>query len=271
MSIFICPVCREKINISGKSYACPKNHNFDISKNGYVNLLLSKHGTVHGDNKLMIRARRDFLEKGYYESLCESVCRTVSEYTQSGNILLDAGCGEGYYTSAIKAMFDRSDISVDMYGIDISKYAVEMAAKRKTDISFAVASVFHIPIQSGSCDILLTMFAPYCGEEYHRVLKSGGYMIMTIPSENHLWEFKKAVYDIPYKNEVKPYKLDGFVHIDTERINFTVKAENKTDIQNLFSMTPYYYRTGRTEQERLNKLEYLETEADFEILIYKKI
>ena len=104
--------------------------------------------------------------------------------------------------------------------------------------------------------------APYCGEEYHRVLKSGGYMIMAIPSENHLWEFKKAVYDIPYKNEVKPYKLDGFLHIDTERINFTVKAENKTDIQNLFSMTPYYYRTGRTEQERLNKLEYLETEAE---------
>lgn len=271
MSIFICPVCREKFDISGRSYACPKNHIFDISKSGYVNFLLSKHGEIHGDNKLMIHARRDFLEKGYYEPLCKSVCRVVSEYTQNSSILLDAGCGEGYYTSAVKSLFDRSNISADMYGIDISKYAVEAAAKRKMDISFAVASVFHIPVQSESCDILLTMFAPYCGEEYRRVLKKDGYMIMTIPSENHLWELKKAVYDTPYKNKVKPYELEGFMHMDAERINFTMKIDNKTDIQNLFSMTPYYYKTGRTEQERLNNLEYLEAQADFEILIYKKI
>ncbi len=95
-------------------------------------------------------------------------------------------------------------------------------------------------------------------------------MIMVIPSVNHLWELKKAVYDTPYKNEVKPYELDGFRHISTEHINFTMKIDNKADIQSLFSMTPYYYRTGKTEQERLNSLEYLETQADFEILTYKK-
>ncbi|MCM1132709.1 MAG: methyltransferase domain-containing protein [Ruminococcus flavefaciens] len=267
MSVFICPVCGEKLGISGKSYVCPKNHSFDMAKSGYVNLLLAKHGAVHGDNKFMLRARREFLEKGYYSPLCESVCRTVAEYSENGGILLDAGCGEGYYTSAVRA----ENPALEMYGIDISKEAVEMASKRKSDINFAVASVFHIPVQAESCDILLTMFAPYCGEEYRRVLKSDGTMIMAIPSENHLWELKKAVYDTPYRNEVKPYELDGFRHIGAERVSFTMKIDNSTDIQRLFSMTPYYYRTGKTEQERLNNLDFLETQADFEILTYKKI
>lgn len=266
MSIFICPVCREKLIVSGKSYVCPKNHVFDIAKSGYVNLLTAKNGAVHGDNKFMLHARRDFLEKGYYKSLCNAVCRTVAEYAEINSILLDAGCGEGYYTSAVK-----SGIRVEMYGIDISKDAVEMASKRKSGVNFAVASVFNIPVQSESCDILLTMFAPYCKDEYARVLKNDGYMIMVIPSENHLWELKKAVYDKPYKNSVKPYELDGFRHISTEKVHFNMRIDNSADIQSLFSMTPYYYKTGKSEQERLNALEILETQADFEVLVYQKI
>lgn len=271
MSVLICPVCGALLDISGKTFICPKRHSFDSAKSGYVNLLLSKHGTaVHGDNKLMLRSRRDFLESGYYAPLCEKVCETVVEYAKNGCTMLDAGCGEGYYTSAVKAIFDRSNIAVDIYGIDISKDAVDMAAKRRSGIQFAAASVFHIPVQSKSCDILLTMFAPYCGEEYKRVLKNGGTMVMVIPSENHLWELKSLIYDTPYKNEVKPYDLDGFEFIGSQRVSFVMKINDKKDIQSLFSMTPYYYKSGKTEQQRLNSLEFLETQADFEILTYKK-
>lgn len=271
MKIFTCPVCGELLDISGKTFICPKRHSFDSAKSGYVNLLLSKHGTaVHGDNKLMLRARRDFLESGYYAPLCEKVCETAVKYAENGCTMLDAGCGEGYYTSAVKAIFDQSNIAVDMYGIDISKDAVDMAAKRRSGIQFAAASVFHIPVQSESCDILLTMFAPYCGEEYGRVLKNGGIMVMVIPSENHLWELKSLIYDTPYKNEVKPYDLDGFEFIGSQRVSFVMKINEKNDIQSLFSMTPYYYKTGKIEQQRLESLEYLETQADFEILTYKK-
>ena len=50
MSKFCCPVCGEKLEISGKSYVCSNGHCFDLAKSGYVNLLLSKqHGkTTHG-------------------------------------------------------------------------------------------------------------------------------------------------------------------------------------------------------------------------------
>lgn len=272
MSIFICPVCGEKLDVSGKSYICPNRHTFDMAKSGYVNLLPTNNsGSVHGDNKLMLRARREFLEKGYYKPLCDEVCKVVSKYCGENSIILDAGCGEGYYTTAVKSIFDKSNIAVGMYGIDISKDAVDMAAKRKSGVNFAAASVFHIPVLTNSCDLLLTMFAPYCGEEYGRVLKNGGIMVMAIPSENHLWELKSKIYDTPYKNEVKDYQLDGFEFVGAEKISYTMNIPENSDILSLFSMTPYYYKTGKIEKERLNQLKNLETQADFELLIYKKL
>lgn len=272
MSIIICPVCGEKLERSGSSMVCAKRHSFDIAKSGYVNLLLSKHigKSVHGDNKMMVRARRDFLEKGYYSPLKNELCIKAEKYFR-GTTILDAGCGEGYYTTAIFDKFKSAGIAAEMYGIDISKAAAELAAKRRADIFFAAASIFHMPFSDSSCDMLITMFAPYCGEEYLRVLKKGGIMIMAIPSENHLWELKKAVYDTPYRNQVKPYDLEGFILEDKSRITYDMEIENQEDIQSLFSMTPYYYRTSPQQKERLSALCSICTKADFELLIYRKI
>ena len=97
MSILICPVCGGNLEKTEHSYVCVKGHSFDIARSGYVNLLLSKHmgKTVHGDNKLMVNARREFLEKGYYAPLMNALCDKAEEFFQ-GKVLLDAGCGEGY-------------------------------------------------------------------------------------------------------------------------------------------------------------------------------
>ena len=271
--ILACPVCGERLAITGRSYICPARHCFDMAKSGYVNLLLSKHigKAVHGDNRLMVQARRDFLEKGYYSSLRDAVCRQAVKLLPEGGTVLDAGCGEGYYTQGIKAAFDEAVIPVDMYGIDISKTAAEFAAKRRCGVTFAAASVFHLPVMGSSCDMLITMFAPYAGEEFRRVLRPGGRMIMAIPSEEHLWELKQAVYDTPYRNEVKGYELEGFDFLGSERVTFNMELSSQEDIQSLFSMTPYYYRTGKAEQERLAALLSLTVKADFEVLTYRTI
>ncbi len=271
MGTLICPVCGNDLNASGNSYICRNNHCFDIAKSGYVNLLLSKHigKTTHGDNKLMLQARRNFLEKGYYSALRDELCSMVSR-NFGGGVILDAGCGEGYYTSAVYDALRQAEIPVEMYGIDISKIAVEMAAKRKKDITYSTASVFHIPVRDESCNMVITLFAPYCGEEFRRVLVPDGILIMAIPSEDHLWEMKQAIYDIPYKNQVKPYELDGFRLVEKKRITYRAELESREDIQSLFAMTPYYYRTAVGQKERLGQFDRLETTMDFELLFYEK-
>ena len=82
MGIYVCPVCGKNLNKCDNAYKCGENHSFDLSKSGYVNLLLSKHigKTVHGDNKLMVKARRDFLDKGYYSGLKDLLCTMAAKY-----------------------------------------------------------------------------------------------------------------------------------------------------------------------------------------------
>lgn len=270
MSAFICPVCRGILSNTGDSYVCCNNHSFDIAKSGYVNLLLSKHigKTVHGDNKLMVAARRDFLDKGYYSKLREMVCKTVKSHYHGG-LLLDSGCGEGYYTEAISDIIESSNIAGNIIGLDISKIAVDFAAKRCKKARFAAASCFHMPIADSSCSMIVTMFAPYSGSEFQRVLHKNGTLLMVIPSTDHLWDMKQKIYDIPYKNKVKSYELEGFELVENKRLTYNICLEKQADIWSLFTMTPYFYRTGKEQQERLAALDKLETTVDFEVLVYR--
>ena len=93
---------------------------------------------------------------------------------------------------------------------------------------------------------------------------------MAIPSALHLWELKQAVYDKPYENQVKDYHLENFRFLEKISCERNIFLDNPQDIQNLFQMTPYAYRTGAQERERLQALQTLGVQTAFEILIYQK-
>ena len=44
---------------------------------------------------------------------------------------------------------------------------------------------------------------------------------------------------------MRDYALDGFELIQAEYVDSWLKLDDPADIQNLFQMTPYYYKTGR--------------------------
>ncbi|MBQ2823996.1 MAG: methyltransferase domain-containing protein [Oscillospiraceae bacterium] len=269
----ICPKCGGSLSLNGNSYLCENRHTYDIARSGYVNFLLSDqmNSKLPGDNKLMVNARKSFLSKGYYSKLMENFCDTVKKHAPHNAVILDAGCGEGYYTvNMAKAVADSF-----IMGTDISKTAVDAAAKRSRaegvkNLLFSVSSVFRLPVKNGSCDMLTTLFAPYCGEEFLRVLKDGGIMVMVIPSERHLIQLKQAVYDNPYLNEVKDFQLEGFRLKEHISVNDEICLDSTEDILNLFSMTPYYYKTGEDGHKKLSQLNELKTEIGFEILVYTK-
>ena len=269
----ICPKCGGKLDFDGNSYRCEKRHTYDRARSGYVNFLMpdQMNSKLPGDNKLMVNARKSFLSKGYYSKLMEKFCGAVKKYAPENAVILDAGCGEGYYTvNMAKAVPDAF-----IMGTDISKTAVDAAAKRgkadnASNLLFSVSSVFHLPVESSSCNMLTTLFAPYCAEEFLRVLRPDGVMIMVIPSERHLIQLKEAVYDEPYLNEVKDFELEGFTLEEHINVADKIKLDSTEDILNLFSMTPYYYKTGEDGHKKLSALSSLETEIGFEILIYSQ-
>ncbi len=274
---FTCPICGGALSKEGNSFRCGKGHCYDRAKSGYVNLLLpgGKNSKLPGDNKQMVNARRDFLDKGFYQPMADALCREAVQ--ELGNLpavsLLDAGCGEGYYTERLYKALTRAGIDVNLLGLDISKFAAEKAAKRLSSAGehalIAAASIFHMPVADESCDAVVTLFAPFCGEEFLRVLKKGGLFVMVIPGARHLWGLKQAVYDTPYLNEVQDYAIPGLTFLRSVPVEDTITLRG-SEIMDLFQMTPYYYKTSAEGQARAAALQTLETETNFEILLYRK-
>lgn len=267
MEIFACPVCGAPLTASPAVYGCPSGHRFDRSRYNYVNLLLSqKSSRKHsGDDKKMVKARREFLSRGFYAPLLNALLEEAAPFVKEEGALLDLGCGEGYYTEG----FSRRFPALSCFGIDVSKEALMEAGKRRFPFSGAAASAFRLPVLSGSCDLLLNVFAPCCPEEAARVLKESGALLRAVPLEEHLWELKEAIYEEPYLNPPPDPALAGFT-LFKERDVRSKLTLCKEDIQRLFLMTPYYYKTSRADQEKCARLETLTTQIAFRVLVYIK-
>lgn len=267
MNKFICPKCKDQLTLCNKTLKCDNNHCFDLAKQGYVNLLMSQQSSQkrHGDDKLMVKSRTNFLEKGYYLPLLNKINETLTKYINSKSFVLDVGCGECFYTEKIAKNFN-----CEIYGIDISKDALMVGAKKNDNLHLAVASIFNIPIKDSSCDCIINIFAPHSEDEFKRILKDSGILLRVTPLENHLWELKENIYDTPYKNEVEDFLLSGFELLENVEVKYTIDLTSNDDIVNLFKMTPYYYKTSKLDQEKVEDLTSLSTQIEFSVLIYKK-
>lgn len=272
MSLFICPICGEKLERGEKSYACHSGHRYDIAAEGYVHLLPAnkKHSKLPGDDKNMVRARSRFLSDGYYEPLRKAVVELILLLSSEKPAILDSGCGEGYYTEGIYSALTNAGKSPAVAGIDISKDAVKHAAKRVKDAEFAVASAYCLPLDNESADFVLNCFSPLCGSEFRRVLKIGGYFIYVVPAPRHLWELKCAVYDTPYENESIIAEYEGFELVKTVSASERISIADRQTISDLFTMTPYFWKTTKEGASRLLSLDSLETEISFDVYVYQK-
>ncbi len=262
--VFKCPVCGNALQRDGVTLKCEKRHSYDISSSGHVNLAMQQSGKTHGDDTFMVMARRDFLSSGYYEPLRTAVCEAVN-----GKTVLDAGCGEGYYTRML-----AENVCVEkVYGIDISKKAVQYASKLcKGDKfgTFCVGSVYSMPYLDSSFDTVVNIFSPLALDEYKRVLKKDGTLVLAVPNPDHLLELKERVYEDVRVKEESDDILDGFTLCEKKRVCYKFTPETGKTVADLFAMTPYYYTTPAEKREKLSDITPFEITADFSVIIYLK-
>ena len=136
---------------------------------------------------------------------------------------------------------------------------------------FAVGSIFDSPIESSSADCLLNIFAPIVPEEFQRIVKRGGVMILAVPGARHLYGLKEILYEHPYENEEKDTFYDGFTFQKRVTVKDEIYIDQHDIIADLFAMTPYYWKTTIQGSERLKDTETLKTEIHFDFLVYKRI
>jgi len=277
MSILICPYCKSSLQDSKeRTYVCENNHSFDIAKQGYINLLPvnQKKSKDPGDNEMMIAARRNFLELGFYDPLIESIKKLVTDklfFATKDIVAFDAGCGEGYYSE--KALNNLPNLEANIFGTDISKYAVKNAARKYKNNFYFVSSVYNLPVANTSTDLILSIFSPIMAEEFKRILSKQGYAIVVSPAPNHLREMAELIYDTfkPHTSNVVEKMAPTFEHSFTKRTTFKIEIKSAETLLVLLKMTPYYWSTGIERLENITNKNELSVTCDFNIDIFKQI
>ncbi|GAA6186680.1 putative RNA methyltransferase [Aliiglaciecola sp. NS0011-25] len=270
--MWICPACRLPLSLESGTWRCEAKHSYDRAKEGYVNLQLAQERSskAPGDNKDMILARREFLQQGFYDPLIARIADLIQAQCLSPEIhLFDAGCGEGYYLEQIRRQLESAKHQCIAAGCDISKVAIQRAAKTHKACQFAVASTFKIPVGSESLDVVIQVFAPSSEKEVARILKPNGLWILVNPGPKHLQQLKESIYDVSKPHTLTQVDTNNFTVQSRESLGFDLSFSQPEQRLALLKMTPYFWHTS--EQ---NKAQFLQSQIDcqteFDIQVLRK-
>lgn len=258
---FMCPKCKEAMRVSNNTISCKNNHCFDIAKKGYINFL-SNIKPQKGYNKDFFECRRNILADGFYNHISDHIINLTKHYGFKN--IIDIGCGEGFYSHNIKSEDNN------IFALDFSKDAINVASRGINDICFMVADIQNIPIKADSMDCILNIYTPANYPEFKRILSAEGIIIKVIPGKEHLKELRHQIKH-KLKNEEYSNKevIDCFKE-HCELIN-TLKARkisniNKTQLENLIQMTPLMFDM---DSEHIDYNSISKITIDSEILIGK--
>ena len=242
-AVLACPNCALSLQLSATGATCVNGHSFDRGRGGYFNLHVGGRltaATTPGDTPDALYARRRFLGAGHYAPIAAALASALGE---PDGPVLDVGCGEGYYLSQL-------DLT-DLYGLDVAKSAVQMAARLLPDAQFVVGSAYRLPVLDRSLAAVMSVFAPHPFEEFERVLRPGGRWVTVTPGPNHLQEMRpvlsgeserKAAERLA-RRAVEPEEAQS-----ARRLEFQMELSAEA-LRDLFYMTPIRWQAGSTGAE----------------------
>jgi 23S rRNA (guanine745-N1)-methyltransferase len=270
---YTCPLCNLALVAHEKLYRCENNHSFDLAKENYLNLLpvQFKHSKNPGDNKAMVNARRDFLDKDYYQPLADKIVslykQTIIDSPVNRNLpstILDAGCGEGYYTH------QHSNDENTVYGVDIAKEAIKKAGKKYKECHFSVATLSKLPFADQQFCWIYSVYAPILENEFTRVLAEGGYLLTVTPAKQHLMQLKQCIYNDAKEHDEEKLPIEHLTLVHQENVSYAMHLKSGKDTLNLLSMTPFAFKASEAVKATLAETNDFTCQADFLIRLYQK-
>jgi 23S rRNA (guanine745-N1)-methyltransferase len=236
--LLTCPLCHDRLEPAGQALRCPGRHTFDIARHGYVGLLTGNRRPISADTAPMVYARTAFLQAGHYAPLTRTLARLTARFCPPDSTVLDAGTGTGHYLAAV---LDALPTAVGL-GLDTSPHALRRAARAHTRAQAAGWDIWQpLPVRAGSVDLVLNVFAPRNGPEFHRVLRPGGILLTVTPTPRHLGELQQHLgllsVDPAKQTRLHRTLAAHFHHEHTESLDHSL-ALTTEDVHNLAAMGP---------------------------------
>jgi 23S rRNA (guanine745-N1)-methyltransferase len=181
-----CPVCGDTLWRADRALRCSRGHSFDVARQGYATLVRGRVPHA-GDSAEMIEARDAFLAAGHYRFIAAAL--TAAALTAAAapvdGLVVDAGAGPGWY---LARLLDHHPEATGL-ALDVSKPALRRAARAHPRAAAVLADLWQpLPLAGGSAALILNVFAPRNGAEFHRVLRPGGVLLVVTPAADHLRE-----------------------------------------------------------------------------------
>jgi len=170
---------------------CPHGHSFDVARSGYINLLQpqERRSKQPGDAVAAVKARRRLHDRGVTEPLLRGIAEILA--ARAGDIVLDAGCGDGFYLGGIAGR-----AGCEAHGVDISTAAVDAAARRYPECEWIVANADRfLPYADGSFSIVMSITGRMNADEFRRILRDDGRLLVALPAPDDLIELRGAGRD----------------------------------------------------------------------------
>lgn len=278
---FICPLDGLPLGPEEGCLVCPGNHSYDVSARGYINLLpvQYKKSRDPGDSKSMVAARRRVLDAGLFDPLADAVSDIVGGAMKTGGeqepLLVDAGCGEGFYTARLAAHLrdGLQDHAPKILGVDISKWAVMAAAKRNRDIAWVVASNKRLPVLQGSATVITSLFGFETWPDWAELQTSGQFVTVVDAGPRHLIELREIIYPTLQVHEAPGHEgatANGYELISESRIEFEQTVENSDLLIDLLEMTPHGRKSSAEARDRVSALTSLSLSFDTVIRKFRR-
>jgi 23S rRNA (guanine745-N1)-methyltransferase len=186
--MLLCPVrdCHLALVREGRRLLCARGHSFDVARSGYINLLQpqERRSKQPGDTPAAVAGRRRLHDLGVTDPLRRAIAEVL--VASPREIVLDAGCGEGFYLGTL-----ARQTGFDAHGVDISIPAIHAAARRYAGCEWVVANADRfVPYADRSFTIVLSITGRMNGGEFRRVLRDDGRLLVAIPAPDDLIELR---------------------------------------------------------------------------------
>lgn len=240
----VCPHCGVDLVLAGSAVHCASGHEFDIARQGYVNLLPGKV-SVHGDSAEMVAARAAFLDRGHYAPIMRTLAAVAARAGgRTGGCVADLGAGTGHHLAAV---LDAGPPRVGL-ALEISKPALRRAARAHPRIGAVGADAWGaLPVRTGAISVALNVFAPRNPAELDRILAPDGVLIVVAPTAEHL---AGLVTDLgllsvpPDKAARVAARLRRFEQSTQDVCEFGLELSHE-DVRALVGMGPSAWHIGR--------------------------